>query len=101
MIFKIGDRVVCIDDKMQPHTTEELKKDIPNWVKENEEYTIRAVLDNKGIVKGVLLEEIKNQPKYFDILGGFQEPAFAEWRFRKLKLNENLVEVNQEVNVMV
>jgi len=33
MGLSAGDRVVCIDDSMQPHTVEELKKDVPNWVK--------------------------------------------------------------------
>lgn len=25
-MFEIGERVICIDSSMQPHTTEELKK---------------------------------------------------------------------------
>jgi hypothetical protein len=101
MGFSIGDRVVCVDDVMQPHTVEELKKNVPNWVKKDEEYTIRAVLDNRGIVTSVLLEEIDNPPLYFDKIGGFQEPAFAEWRFRKLKPSESMVEVAEEVLEMV
>jgi hypothetical protein len=101
MGFSIGDRIVCIDDAMQPHTVEELKKDVPNWVKKDEEYTVRAVLNNRDIVTGILLEEIDNPPKYFNKIGGFQEPAFAEWRFRKLKPSESMVEVAQEVLEMV
>lgn len=101
MSFNVGDRVVCIDDTMQPHTVEELKRDVPNWVKKDEEYTIRAVLNNRGIVTGFLLEEITNRPKYFDVIGGFQEPAFGDWRFRKLKPTESLVEVVEEVREMV
>jgi hypothetical protein len=101
MGFSIGERVVCVDDSMQPHTVEELKKNVPNWVKKDDEYTIRAILDNRGIVTGVLLEEIDNPVLYFDKIGGFQEPAFAEWRFRKLKPNESMVEVVSEVLEMV
>lgn len=101
MGFSIGDRVVCIDDSMQPHTVEELKKNVPNWVKKDDEYTIRAILNNRDIVTGILLEEIDNPVLYFDKIGGFQEPAFAEWRFRKLKPSESMVEVVQEVLEMV
>jgi len=101
MSFSIGDSVVCIDDSMQPHTVEELKRNVPNWVKKDDKYTIRAILDNRGIVTGVLLEEIDNPVLYFDKIGSFQEPAFAEWRFRKLKPSESMVEVVQEVLEMV
>ena len=101
MAFNVGDRVVCIDASMQPHTIEELKRNVPNWVKKDEEYTIRAIHSNRGIVTGVLLEEIDNPIIFFQIIGKFQEPAFAEWRFRKLKPNESMVEVVSEVLEMV
>ena len=101
MAFYIGDRVVCIDASMQPHTVDELKTNVPNWVKKDQEYTIRTIHNNRGIVTGVLLEEIDNPIIYFDKIGKFQEPAFAEWRFRKLKPNESMVEVVQEVLEMV
>ena len=101
MAFNVGDRVVCIDASMQPHTVEELKKNVPNWVKKDQEYTIRAINHNRGIVTGLLLEEIDNPIIYFDKIGKFQEPAFAEWRFRKLKPNESMVEVVSEVLEMV
>lgn len=97
MNFNAGDSVLCIDDTMLPHTVEELKKDVPNWIKKDEKYTVRAVLSNRGIATGLLLEEITNEPKYFDLIGGFQEPAFGDWRFRKLKPTESLVEAVQEV----
>jgi hypothetical protein len=99
-MFHIGDKVVCIDSSMQPHTVEELKRDVPNWVKQDEKYTIRGFNDNSGIVVGVLLEEIHNMPIYFKLLGKAQEPAFAEWRFRKLKPNEIENEVESEVEVL-
>jgi hypothetical protein len=99
MSFNIGDRVICIDDAMLPHTVSELKKNVPNWVKKDDKYTIRAILDNRGIVTGVLLEEIDNPPLYFKMIGGFQEPAFGEWRFRKLKPSESEVVSEEEVEV--
>lgn len=101
MSFSVGDRVVCVDSSMQPEAIEELKRTVPNWVKKDEEYTIREVKLNRGIATGVLLDEIDNPVIFIALIGGFQEPAFAEWRFRKLKPNESLVEVSQEVLEMV
>jgi hypothetical protein len=82
-MFNIGDKVVCVDDSKRPHTVDELLKDIPNWVKQGEEYTVRGFTDNNGIVDGVWLEEIVNKPKFFKLINKVQEPAFAVWRFRK------------------
>lgn len=83
-MFEIGERVVCIDDSKQPHTVEELNKDVPNWVRKGQKYTIRAIHDWDFVV-GILLEEIKNDYKYFKVVDKFAEPAFASWRFRKLE----------------
>ena len=101
MAFNVGDRVVCIDDSIQPEAVEEIKRTVPNWVKKDQEYTIRGVNNNRGIATGLLLEEIDNPVIFIKLICKFQEPAFAEWRFRKLKPNENMVEVNQEVLEMV
>lgn len=101
MAFYVGDKVVCVDDSMQPEAVEELKKNVPNWVKKYDKYTVRAIVTNRGIATGILLEEIDNPILYFDLIGGFQEPAFAEWRFRKLASNESMVEVVSEVLEMV
>lgn len=95
-MFKIGDKVICIDSSMQLHTVEELKRDMPNWVKKDNIYTIRGFVDNDGIVTGVLLEEIHNPPKYFKLIKKMQEPAFAQWRFRKQVINQVSVEIKQE-----
>ena len=81
-MFGVGDKILCIDDSMAEHTRLELSKDVPNWVKKGEEYTIREVYENKGIVLGILLEEISNPVKFFKLINRFQEPAFADWRFR-------------------
>jgi hypothetical protein len=48
-----------------------------------------------------LLEEVTNPLIYIPLLGRVQEPAFADWRFRKLKPNESMAEVVSEVLEMV
>ena len=82
--MKPGDKVICIDARIDPEKAEEIKRDFEIWITKDKEYTIREILENEGIVPGVLLEEVHNFPKYFKLLGRFQEPAFALWRFRKL-----------------
>jgi hypothetical protein len=84
-MFNIGDKVVCVNDSVDLDKMEEIKNDVPNWVQKDIEYTVRGFNENDGIVVGVLLEEIKNPIKYFKLINRFQEPAFAEWRFRKLE----------------
>lgn len=59
-------------------------QDFEIWITRDKEYTIREILDNNGIVTGLLLEEVHNFPKFFKLINRFQEPAFAQWRFRKL-----------------
>ena len=94
-MFKIGERVLCIDDSMKPNTIEELKKDVPNWVKKGTKYVIRGFTDNNGIVDGVWLEEIKNKPLFFKLINRFQEPAFALWRFSRVEPAEIQMEVEE------
>ena len=97
MAFSIGDKVICIDNSMRPHTIEELKRTVPNWVVKDKEYTIRGFQENDGIALGILLEEITNPPIRIIILNRVQEPAFAEWRFRKKSPANVEVEVEEEV----
>lgn len=94
-MFKIGDTVICIDDTMLPHTRDELIKDVPNWVKKDKIYHIRNFADHDFVV-GVYLEEIHNPPKWFNLVGGFIEPAFKESRFRKLEETKIEISVEQE-----
>src|ERR1700744_3095666 len=79
-----GDKVICIDASIDPEKAEEVKRDFEIWITKDKEYTIREILENNGIVPGVLLDEVHNFPKYFKLINRFQEPAFALWRFRKL-----------------
>ena len=91
--FEIGQEVLCISDKKQSHTIEELNNDVPNWIKKGQNYTIREIVDFDFVV-GLLLEEVRNEPKYFKVVNRVTEPTFASWRFRKLEPAE--VEVEQE-----
>jgi len=97
--MKVGDKVLCINAIIDPDKLEEIKKDFENWVTKDEEYTIREVLSNDGIVTGLLLEEIYNYPKFFKLINRFQEPAFATWRFRKLEKASIQVEMGETIEV--
>jgi len=101
MAFYIGDKVICIDSSMKPEAVQELKRTVPNWIVQDQEYIIRGLQDNDGIALGILLEEVTNPIIFIPLLRRFQEPAFAEWRFRKLKPNESMVEVVSEILEMV
>lgn len=94
-MLNIGDKVVCIDASMLAHTVEELTRDVPNWVKEGQQYIIRGFADYDFVV-GVYLEEIHNPPKWFNLVGGFIEPAFKESRFRKLEETKRTISIEQE-----
>ncbi|MFB9843150.1 hypothetical protein [Mucilaginibacter ginsenosidivorans] len=82
--MKPGDKVICIDASIDPEKAEEIRRDFEIWITKDKEYTIREILENNGIVPGVLLDEVHNFPKYFKLIDRMQEPAFAIWRFRKL-----------------
>jgi hypothetical protein len=98
--MKPGDKVICIDASIDPEKTEEIRRDFEIWVTKDHEYTIREILDNNGIVPGVLLEEIHNFPKFFKLINRMQEPAFAIWRFRKLNYATGTAEEVQEAELV-
>jgi len=79
-----GDLVRCINDRIDADKIAEISKDFENWIVKGEQYKVREVLNNDGIVTGILLEEVHNFPKYFKLIGRTQEPAFATWRFEKV-----------------
>ena len=102
--MKPGDKVICVNASIDPEKAEEIRRDFEIWITKDKEYTIREILDNNGIVPGVLLDEVHNFPKYFKLIDRMQEPAFALWRFRKLNYasqseeemhEEELVEVGR------
>jgi hypothetical protein len=107
--MKPGDKVICVDASIDPDKSDEVRRDFEIWITKDKEYTIREILENNGIVPGVLLDEIHNFPKYFKLIDRMQEPAFAIWRFRKLNyatVNEtevhqaDLVEIEEGVRVL-
>ena len=73
--FKIGQRVICVEDKFldyqQPHRNIACpEKGII--------YTIRNYVN-----KGIVLKEIRNFER--QLIGSFAEPAFKEYHFEPLK----------------
>lgn len=99
--MKPGDKVICINDKIDPDKSEEIRRDFEIWITRDKEYTIREILDNNGIVTGVLLDEVHNFPKFFKLINRFQEPAFAIWRFRKLQYASAPATAESEVEELV
>ena len=82
-------RVRCIDDSIKADQILVVSRIYQEWVKKGEVYTVREVLDNDGIVTGLLLNEIVNDPIPQELLGGrWQEPAFRVSRF----VEEEMVE---------
>ena len=97
--MQIGQRVICVDDYIQPHMREEIAKDFQQWITKGEVYTIREILENDGIAPGVLLEEIHNKPLFFaKTINRVQEPAFGLFRFDEYEVEEL---VNEKVEELV
>jgi hypothetical protein len=76
--MNVGDRVVCIDDKMNGTVQTEL---FPFWLKKNNTYTIRRIEGTVGGEIRILLEEVVNPKAYFPELLGDFEPGFLQKRF--------------------
>ncbi len=93
-MFAIGQRIICVDDALRPNTAEEILKDVPNFVKKGNKYTIRSIEDYDFLV-GIRVEEVVNPAIYFKLIDRKIEPCFATWRFRLLE--EDSVAVNEEV----
>lgn len=75
-------RVRCIDDSIKADQILLVSRVYQEWVKKDQVYTVREVLDNDGIVTGLLLNEVVNDPIPQELLGGrWQEPAFRVSRF--------------------
>ena len=88
----VGDEVICINDSRPNGWTSE---HFPQWVKKDEKYTIREILENDDIVIGILVEELINPIVYIALIHREQESAFASWRFSKLR---TAYEIEEEKN---
>jgi hypothetical protein len=96
--MEVGSRVLCTDSSIKASEIFMVSRVYSMWVDKGREYTIRELLDNDGIVTGVLLEEVINDPIPQELLGGrFQEPAFRVTRFQEL--HDDMVEANQQQEV--
>jgi hypothetical protein len=96
--MEVGSRVLCTDSSIKASEIFMVSRVYSMWVDKGAEYTIREVLDNDGIVTGVLLDQVINDPIPQELLGGrFQEPAFRVTRFQELQ--DDMAEVNQQQEV--
>lgn len=84
-LFDIGDEVICIDNSIKPENLGTVMRKFPIWIQKDKKYIIRDILGNDDIVVGILLEGVKNPPIFIPLLKRMQEPAFAYWRFSKLR----------------
>ena len=97
--MKIGSKVICIDDSLkQGLNMEEFHRDFHQWIKKGEEYTIREIDENDGLVVSVLLEEVKNPIRYFTTIGRYKESSFRIDRFRELEKAVTKKELEYEKN---
>lgn len=90
----IMSKLICIDDSIKAGMEEFVAHAYQQWVKKDKPYTIRQLLENEGIVTGVLLNEVRNEPIYQKLLGYVQEPAFRMNRFAEIE--ENHAEIYME-----
>lgn len=99
MSLSKGQKVVCIDDSIKADQLMFVTKAYGTWVKRDSMYTIREVLDNDGIVTGLLLDEIRNGAIPQPLLGGrWQEPAFRVSRFAPMEVSyEYMYKENYDV----
>ncbi len=98
MSFKVGDQVICIDDRKN-HPRIDL--DFQQWVEEGERYTVRATsMDLNGGI-GILLEELRNIPIYSKLLGGKFEPRYNSIRFVKIETDKIEMEETVEEEMYV
>lgn len=83
--IRIGDEVICVDDTIKPEAFNMVCFRFKIWIKKDKKYIVRDIFENDGIVTGILLEGISNPTVFIPLLKRMQEPAFAIWRFVKLR----------------
>lgn len=90
--MKIGQDVVCIDDKFTP---EQIAL-IPNRPVEGSVYTVRDVFTTR-MGRAIHLEEVRNAPlDHPSGLGQF-EPSFSVERFQPLLSDDEVTEVEEAI----
>lgn len=98
--MRVNDRVICVDDTIRAELMPTIVKYYKNWVSRNQIYTVREIVDNDGIVDGVLLHEVRNEPIYIDLIDKKQEPAFGTFRFRVLQEDVMMESVEHYVEML-
>lgn len=88
-MFKVGQKVVCINDEIKA-PLEIHNKFFSKWIKKDQVYTVRACTETP-MGWGILLEEIRNPAVYIEAYFGKAEPRFATTRFAPLQTNEEFV----------
>lgn len=97
MSFKIGDKILCINDSVDQDKFLEISRDFQRWVVKGQEYFVRDILFNNGIVTGLLLVDVYNIPIYIKLIDKIQEPAFGTFRFRKLRKNDSEIFISESI----
>ena len=98
--MRVNDRVICVDDSIRAELMPTIVKYYKNWVSRNQIYTVRQVVDNDGIIDGVLLDEIRNEPIYIELIDKKQEPAFGMFRFRLLQEDAMMESVEHYIEML-
>ncbi len=98
--MRVNDRVICVDDSILAEVMPTIVRYYKNWVSRDQIYTVRQVVDNDGIVDGVLLEEIRNEPIYIELIDKKQEPAFGMFRFRLLQEDAMMESIEHYVEML-
>ena len=91
---------MCVDDGIKQEMMVTICNYYHNWVKKGKTYTVREVLQNDDIVHGVLLEEVRNEPIYIELIDKKQEPAFGMFRFRELEDDRMMESVEHYVEMI-
>jgi hypothetical protein len=94
-----GKKVVCIDDSIKPGKEDFVRYAFPSWIQEGKVYTIREIVENQGIVPGLLLNEVVNPHIFIHLIETYQEPAFRLDRFKELEESSLEAELEEVLEV--
>tara|TARA_R110000850_G_scaffold137264_1_gene258521 strand:+ start:158 stop:502 length:345 start_codon:yes stop_codon:yes gene_type:complete len=98
-LLDIGDEVICKDAFIKPENSVAVSKNFTVWIKQDAKYIVRDVFRNDDIVVGIVLQDRRNPDIYIPLLKRMQEPAFAFWRFEKLRGALEVLEEKEEEKV--